>query len=504
MAGVLGLIKRTAVRRVVWIVVGVAVYAALSFVGIAHAQVKQCTSVAMQCTAAEALAWLEVVTASRASDPYLCPTGYTFSGWGPTEHVPANQLFRSRGLCVSPHGAELSVLANSFHGSTLCAVGEGEWRDDLMQCHAGCNSQTNTDRPPFAPVGVLVPNGTAQCSSDGCVRLHHLNPDTGFWLGTPTGDFCVPNAPPDCSAGVLGRLGYVAGPAGCSPPPQECQPGQTQDPSTGECQSSCPAGQSLNARNECVAEEDTCPVGQIRSPAGTCLPGEGSCAAGEARGADGTCKRDSDGDGTPDEEEEEGDSDNKDGSRFSGGDDCRVPPTCSGDAVMCGQARIQWRIDCNTRRNVNVAGGSCAAMPTCSGEKCDALEMAQLMQQWKTACALEKLVAGEGDGAGGQPLWTRVDGMGQDPGAGEGEGDAPRVREGAVIDGSNLDQSGFTGGGSCSGFNIAGDGIFAGLAQSLNVPPSFWCQGIDWFKVIFVLLNMIGAIFFLASAGRVS
>ncbi len=87
---------------------------------------------------------------------------------------------------------------------------------------------------------------------------------------------------------------------------------------------------------------------------------------------------------------------------------------------MCGQARIQWRIDCNTRKNLTVTGGRGCGMdpPICTGEKCDALEYAQLLQQWRTACATEALRGVGGTGTG-QPDWTKVTGMNQDGGQGE-------------------------------------------------------------------------------------
>ena len=65
------------------------------------------------------------------------------------------------------------------------------------------------------------------------------------------------------------------------------------------------------------------------------------------------------------------------------------------------QVKIQWRIDCNTRKKANVSGGHCGGpggMPVCSGEGCNAVEYAQLVQQWKTACAIEKLAAGGSTG----------------------------------------------------------------------------------------------------------
>jgi len=146
----------------------------------------------------------------------------------------------------------------------------------------------------------------------------------------------------------------------------------------------------------CKKKDNECPAGNVRSPSGECLPGDGQCAAGEVRGPDGTCKKDSDDDGEPD-----GDGGEDKPNEFSGGDDCTRPPSCSGDAIMCGQARIQWRIDCNTRKNRNIAGGMCNAMPVCTGEKCDALEYTQLLMQWRTTCAVEKLASASGGGGDG-------------------------------------------------------------------------------------------------------
>src|SRR5690606_19959642 len=142
---------------------------------------------------------------------------------------------------------------------------------------------------------------------------------------------------------------------------------EVRDVHSGECRPGCPLGMTLNALNECTQEQDTCPAGNIRAPSGQCLPGEGQCAVGEARKPDGTCGRDSDDDGVPDEFDPE-----TDDTYFSGGDTCNAPPSCSGDPIMCGQARIQWRIECNTREDKQISGGACGAMPICVGANCDA------------------------------------------------------------------------------------------------------------------------------------
>lgn len=186
----------------------------------------------------------------------------------------------------------------------------------------------------------------------------------------------------------------------CEPEGDKC-PGGAAANSLGECKPEpCPAGMTQQSDGTCKNKDNECPAGEVKSPAGNCLPGDGQCASGEVRGKDGTCKKDADGDGQPDPGEEGGENgEGKTVDEFSGGDDCSSPPTCSGSPIMCGQARIQWRIDCNTRKNRNVAGGMCGQPPICTGEKCDALEYTSLLMQWRTACAVEKLNSGSGTGS---------------------------------------------------------------------------------------------------------
>lgn len=178
------------------------------------------------------------------------------------------------------------------------------------------------------------------------------------------------------------------------PEKPECTAGQKRLPD-GTCgdQADCPVGQ--HKVNDVCEPDGVCPTGKVKAPDGSCV--EDSCPAGRAKGKDGTCKPDANNDGVPDAEEDG----NEDGDKFSGGDNCNSPPACSGSPILCGQARIQWRIDCNTRRNETITGGACATMPICTGEKCNAVEYSQLLMQWRTACALEKGLAQGGSGETG-------------------------------------------------------------------------------------------------------
>ncbi|CAH2708368.1 hypothetical protein NCPPB1935_11440 [Xanthomonas campestris pv. nigromaculans] len=311
---------------------------------------------------------------------------------------------------------------------------------------------------PFPSAYGAPRNGSVQCFS-GCKMAWYDNGD-----GTYNGKFTsIPGAcgPDDLNddAGCKDKFGsgyyYNAVLGVCEPePPEKCPEGQEKD-AKGNCQpNACPEGMTLGADGTCKPSDKECPAGNIKSPAGICLPGDGQCASGEALGKDGTCKRDANGDGKADEEEGEDDP-NEDSA--SGGDSCDVAPSCSGNVIQCLQVKIQWRIDCNTRRSVNISGGSCAAMPVCTGDGCKAMEYAQLIQQWKSSCALEKLAKGDKPTPGTDPTDKNGNGVAD---ALEGSGDAHEPGDGKEdIDGAKrfgirfsadrLDRENIFGGGSC-------------------------------------------------------
>ncbi len=130
-----------------------------------------------------------------------------------------------------------------------------------------------------------------------------------------------------------------------------------------------------------------------------------------------------------------------------------------------------------------------------------AVEYAQLIQQWKTACALEKLAAVGATDPGdtsGQPDWTKVTGMSQDPGAGASADDTKILKD-KTLSPNDLDQSGF-GGGSCMGFvsgSVGGD-LANGFAADLLNPPAFWCNYVAAIKAVMILLGAVAASYILS------
>ncbi|MDH2178252.1 virulence factor TspB C-terminal domain-related protein [Stenotrophomonas sp. GD03654] len=303
-----------------------------------------------------------------------------------------------------------------------------------------CATQPSKTTPFFPP------SGSVRCI-DACEVTYRPNADDTSTY-SPNGKVC--DKKPDCAA--QGRnMVWNAMLGVCQPVEPECPQGKVKVGNTCSDEKPCPDGMALVA-GSCKKEDNECPAGMIRSPLGSCIPGDGQCAKGEVRGPDGTCKRDKDSDGQPDTDDPES---------FSGGDTCTSPPSCSGSPIMCGQARIQWRIDCNTRRNNNISGGHCSqsGMPICTGEECKAMEYSQLLMQWRSACAVEKLAAkqdtpGQGGNQGdanGNGVADVLEGRGDVTPIGDGTADVASAKKwGIGLSTSNLDTSNmFGGGGTC-------------------------------------------------------
>lgn len=375
----------------------------------------------------------------------------------------------------------------------------------------GCSSRPDWNGPYPYLTGGRPKNGSVTCNG-GCKQAWYSTGD-GYFNGkyTSVPGQCDKYDDKKCKSEFGSGYYWNAGMSACEPDEGKC-PGGGATNSLGECKPEpCPAGMTQQSDGTCRNKENECPAGQVKSPDGKCLPGDGQCASGEARGKDGTCKKDNDGDGTPDEEEGDDPTDpgGGDGEKapdeFSGGDNCSQPPTCSGSPVLCGQARIQWRIDCNTRKNRSIAGGMCTTPPVCTGEKCDALEVNSLVMQWRIACATEKALTQDNNsgGSAAQPEWTKVAGMSQDPGLGASPGDT-KVLSVKKLSVDDLDQSGIGGGGgSCIGFSAGGGaGIASGFAQAMASPPAYFCDYIGLLRAVCILGAAVVSVTILTSGGK--
>ncbi len=369
-------------RRIAYVLVALA----LAWLGIndAHAQAQQCANASAGCTE---------------------PGAYSACRSELASYVAARKDFANQNLVCVPTGTK--VIQSRFQYKTGA---NSPWYSGNYRTYTwskGCDQEAPyTGTGPWSSIGGSARSGSMGCRN-GCYGQWSKNADSTFtWDSLDI--VCPADEKNNCEVPPNSTSGYYWNPVLklCEPPKHECAGGKNPN-SLGQCAPEpCPDGMAQQADGTCKKKDNECPAGQVRSPDGKCLPGDGQCAAGEVRGPDGTCKRDRDGDGNPDPVDEES---------FSGGDDCSAPPACSGSPIMCGQARIQWRIDCNTRKNRNIAGGLCSAMPVCTGEKCDAMEYAGLLMQWRSACALEKMAQGSGntgDGADVKAIRDALTGSG--------------------------------------------------------------------------------------------
>ena len=419
------------------------------------------------------------------------------------------------------HGTEWAK-PGSCNGNGACyAEYRGPFGNRLAERHyrSGCddgkvfNGSTGECQKPCtsaARPSVTVPrsplSGSVGCNT-GCAVTYRNNGDDTSTVSV-TGAMCGPDFKNNCPTGTFwnGMMGL------CQPIDPTCPAGQVKKEGVCEPDNKCPQGMVAvqgttpgavqQGELFCKAETSECPAGTIKAPAtGKCIPGEGQCAAGEARRDNGTCGKDSDGDGKADEDDDNPDNDPKKDSA-SGGDSCDSPPSCSGNAIACIQVKIQWRIDCNTRRAANISGGTCDAVPICTGKKCDAMEYAQLMQQWRATCALEKLAkkgTGEtgtdGTDANKNGVADALEGAVGSAGA----GDTPTVTKfGAGFSTSVIDRENIFGGGSCPQpptFKLMGSTI-----SGSDFP--YWCQAMAILRALILIFGAYTALKILMGWGH--
>lgn len=395
--------------------------------------------------------------------------------------------------CEAPYNALYSYyVGRGFSLATQCPSGQ-VWNDSAGSCQKPC---TSVERPPTTvPRSPL--SGSLGCNT-GCVVNYANNGDDTSTV-TTTGAMCGPDFKDKCPTGTMWN-GYMAL---CQPIEPSCPKGQVKKEGVCTPEGKCPDGMIAvqgttpgavqSGELYCKAEASECPAGTIKAPAtGKCIPGEGQCAAGEARRENGTCGKDSDGDGKADEDDDNPDNDPEKESA-SGGDSCDVPPSCSGGAIACLQVKVQWRIDCNTRKVKNVSGGTCDTVPVCTGKDCDAMQYAQLMQQWRATCALEKMAkkgtseeGSDGTDGNGNGVPDALEGTGEVSEVGDGAADMEASRKfGVSLSPSMLDRDNFFGGGSCPQpptFKMMGATI-----SGADFP--YWCQAMSILRSLILIFG---------------
>lgn len=166
-------IKRAAVRRIVWIVVGVAVYALLGWLNDARAQMKDCSLAGYGCTIEEAYAWaaagIPIATNSCLSNPPTQPRIVTPYH---VQHFPAESRFIVQGACEHdawPHNGEYTPKEVSLRVgrySSACPAGS-TWNEDLNRCFDPAECHARNAMEGFAGVGQTVRPFSSRCIA-GC------------------------------------------------------------------------------------------------------------------------------------------------------------------------------------------------------------------------------------------------------------------------------------------------------------------------------------------------
>lgn len=153
-----------------------------------------------------------------------------------------------------------------------------------------------------------------------------------------------------------------------------------------------------------------------------------------------------------------------DGDSATDSGNCEASPTCVGDTLKCLHLKFTWKIQCNTKGSEVSGGDGCAEsdVPVCAGSNCKAEAYAQVLQQWRSRCAV-------------QGIKSSVEGH-----AGQGDGDDG---EGSIIiddTGSNLslDEGKVAYAGGQLGFNFTVQGV------KFEIPQ----QVLDFFSILRVLI----------------
>lgn len=382
-------IKRTAVRRVAWIVVGVLVYAVLGWFADAQAQARSCPS-GGDCSRQEAYA-----AAMQRSTNFIASGACGQHGGEPLVRGPFNTqtnwpFYVSSYQCYDPNGnlgswTNTPAPSNHYYPSgDECPVGT-EWRDDLKQCFDPSECLARNQQPGF---GVPTTRPWASSCRAGCMLA--MDSSQGYSCTTHggkqvcsgsltwTGDTCSPDPQnpeeledEDTSDDPKERCEWFGGEAGAGgqnfckkPDGRECYtiqggnragqqvcwrpgeagrkvsgdtaitraPGPTEPPPPDP-----PPGEHFEKVAESVTTTTTNTTGGSSSSS--------TVTARQDRTHYGT---DAGGPGAPDQSEGAGGGEGEEGEgSFSGGADCGAEPACSGDPILCGIAKQQWLMRCD-------------------------------------------------------------------------------------------------------------------------------------------------------------
>lgn len=169
------------------------------------------------------------------------------------------------------------------------------------------------------------------------------------------------------------------------------------------------------------------------------------------------------------------------GGPWGPGDGGGTPGEGEGQGQLCGGPN---QVPCTMTLGTATLPTSCNQPPTCTG---DPIACGILYTTWRTACNGEKKSDQEPGEESGQPDWTKVTGDGTD--GLDADPDSP-LRTLTLNPGSRLDQSGFSGGGSCPSLGTINFKVGT-LGKVVNFDAlNWWCPMLGWVRGFMHLLGV--------------
>lgn len=517
-------IQRTAVRRVVWVVVGVAVYGVLSLLGLvgdAQAGLLGCDS-SNRCPRPEALALCEQHGAnSTYGENTVVHCG---SGGGPSSGAYQCRTRRPDGTNATACIGSTSDERNSYYWAGGCPEGS-EWRADLGKCFSESECYARNQMEGFANVGATVRPFSSRCiagcrfsSSDSQCSVvagsaQQMCTGNYEWGGACEADPPAPGDPfiPDTYETPEGAASESGKEEGCIPGSsgqniclkrngkacytastgreicwdytevgeksdnnilQKRNPGPTEIPPSNP---NLPTGDTLEKSGDSVTVETTKKQGNTSTTTVTTTtnyqtthgtnPGQGN--QGQPEGTPGGSGSGTGGEGDDDK------------GTVDGGGDCDSPPIVrGGDPVQAAVVNQTWATRCAVKAGnaAKVTGdvGDCKSPFTVEGDNANAVKLRAMREQ---ICKEGERAENQGisDGLEGsinamESEFTSIFG----DGSGQGAGSISTTRYG--------------GGGSCPAISIE---IPWGGTW---VPPPVFCDVIAALRLLFLAITTIVAL----------
>lgn len=512
--------KRTAVRRVVWILVGLLVYAVLSALGVAsnrafaQAPTNPCGNVARGCSMQEARAacdaWVAYEQATNPQRNPVCQGPYTgVTGSNPWTGTGPGWFYGRR---------TGGVFFNSAFTNSDCPVGS-VFRPDLGRCFDESECQARNQEEGFLNVGSVVKPFSSRCIA-GC-RYSSSDAQCTTVSGSVqqqcTGNFqwgasCTADPPGPDEPFIPSTYDTPEGTAEEVKKDQRCIPVSGQNvclKKNGEvCYSSATTGRQFCWRTSETGEKNDDQTRQIRRageneippanpnlPSGDVLEKSGQSVTTTTTGSNSTTTttttnyvtqhgtqpgpgNDSEPDDGSGKEPGEGEDDKGD---VTGGGDCEIPPIVRGGDPIAGAVLEQtWETRCAVEAGnaAKVTGdiNKCHEPFTVEGTNANAVKLRAMREQ---ICKEGERTENEGISTGLEAITNAM----------EGEYSVSDIWGDGSGTGDGISTTRYGGGGACPVIEV--NIPVLGMTWT---PPAFFCDLIAALRLLFLTVATIWAL----------